>query len=385
MKILLAAPLATGLFALSCAGPSAAPPAGSEPPIPVRVARAESSQIPLQFDAGGVVRGRLTAVISSRLMAPVTDVRVRAGDAVRAGQILVTLDGRDVQAQADRATAALAAAREGVRAAESDKAAADAGLTLATAGFDRVKGLHAKRSATDHELDEATAAFQTARARVASAQAHAAEAAASLTAADEGARAATIAASYATLIAPFAGRIAERVVDPGAMATPGAPLLTLEDTSLVRLEVSLDESRARAVTVGGRAEVALDGQSDGDWHAGRIAEVGRLDPASHSFLAKIDLPSATPVQPGAYGRARFSSGTRATTTVPANAVVRRGQMTFVFVVAEDGRAHLRPVTLGASSGNRVETLAGVSERESVVESPPLSLADGALVKSGDQR
>jgi len=372
-------------FAAACGAPPAPPARAEAPQATVTLARVQTSQLPAEFEAGGVVRARLTAGVASRVLAPVVDVRVRPGDRVSAGQVLATLDGREMQAQAGRAAAALAAARQSVRAADADKLAADAGLTLATTAFDRINGLHARRSATDHEFEEATAALQTARARVTGAEARAAEAAAALTAADAASSAAAISASYALVAAPFAGRVAERFVDPGSMAAPGAPLFTVEDTSFFRLEVSLDEARASGIAAGQQVGVKLDGGPDDTWTEGRISEVARLDPARHSFLVKIDVPPSASTRSGAFGRARFTASPRAAITAPGSAVIRRGQMTFVFAVDGDGLAHLRPVTTGASSGNQVELLSGAADGEQVVDQPPYGLTDGARVAPGARR
>jgi len=381
-RFLIAFSIAT--LTAACSAPPS-PPRTAPSQASVTLARVETSQLPTQFEAGGVVRARLTATVASRVLAPVMDVRVRPGDRVSAGQILVTLDGREMQAQAGRASAALAAARQSVRAAESEKLAADADLTLATTSFDRINGLYARRSATRSELDEATAALQTARARATGAEARAAEAAASLTAAEAASNAAAISASYAVVAAPFAGQVTERFVDPGSMAAPGAPLLTVEDTSLHRLEVSVDEVRAGGIVAGQRAGFSLDSAPGETWHEGRVSEISRLDPARHSFLAKIDLPPSVAARPGAFGRARFTAGARAATTAPASAVIRRGQMTFVFAVDRDGLAHLRPVTTGVSAGDRVEILAGVADAEQIVDQPPPGLTDGTRVVPGAGR
>jgi RND family efflux transporter MFP subunit len=372
-------------FTAACSSAPSPPPRAESPRADVTLARAQVAQLATQFEAGGVVRARQTATVASRVLAPVVDVRVRPGDRVSAGQILVTLDGREMQAQAGRAAAALVAARQGVRAADADRQAADAGLTLATSSFDRVNGLFAKRSATGHEIDEATAALQSARARVSGAEARAAEAAAALTAADAASSAAAISASYAVVTSPFAGRVGEKYVDAGSMAAPGAPLLVVEDTSAFRLEVSVDEARAGGIAAGQRADVTLDGTASADRIEGRVSEVSRLDPARHSFLVKIDIPSTATVRSGTFGRARFSAGARTVLTVPASAAIRRGQISFVFAVGKDGLAHLRPVTTGEPSGDRVEVLAGVTDGEQVVDHPSPDLTDGTRVAPGAGR
>jgi len=335
--------------------------------------------MPEQFEAGGVVRARLVAPVASRVLAPVAEVRVHSGAHVRRGEPLVLLDVRELQAQADRASATLAATEQSVRAAESEKDGADAGLTLASTSFDRISGLYAKRSATRQELDESTAALQMARARASTAAARVAEAQSALAAARSGASAASITAAYATIAAPFDGVITERLVDPGAMASPGAPLLTIEDPSSFRLEVRLDEARATRIAVRQAAELQIDSDK---WTTGRVAEVSRIDPASHGFVVKIDVPSSIGCRSGAFGRARFTLGSRSAVTVPSSALVRRGQMTFVFAVDRDGLARLRPVSPGATEGSRVEMLAGVQAGDDLVLDPTVSLTDGVRVRGG---
>jgi RND family efflux transporter MFP subunit len=317
------------------------------------------------------------------VLAPVADVRVRPGARVRRGAPLVTLDVRELQAQADRATAALAAADQSVRAAESERQGADAGLVLASATFDRINGLYAKRSATGQEFDESTAALQTARARASSAAARVAEAQSALVASRSAASAAAITAAYATIAAPFDGVITDRFVDPGAMASPGTPLLTLEDPTSCRLEVRLDEARATRIAVGRTAEIQLE--SADMWTPGKVAELSRIDPASHGFVVKIDMPPSAGCRSGAFGRARFSLASRAAVTAPSSSVVRRGQMTLVFAVDRDGLARLRPVSTGTASGGRIEILAGVEAGDELVSDPPVTLGDGVRVKPGDKQ
>jgi RND family efflux transporter MFP subunit len=315
------------------------------------------------------------------MLAPILTVAVRAGNHVEAGQVLATLDAREADAQAARASAAFAAAQQSVHAAGAAKAAADAGVALATASFARVSGLYDKGVAAGRELDEATAALDTARAAVAGADAHAAEAAAAVDAAAHESKAAAVSASYARIVAPFAGTVVERLVDPGTMAAPGLVLFTVEDTSMFRLEVTADEARARSISVGQPASVRLDGSS-GEWRDARVSEIARLDAARHSFVVRIDLGRSRDLRSGLFGRARFVTGSREALSVPASSVVRRGQMTFVFAVDRDAQARLRAVTVGEPFSGRVEVLAGARDGEQVVDRPPPALRDGTTVTSG---
>ena len=193
------------------------------------------------------------------------------------------------------------------------------------------------------------------------ADARVAEARASIESAAAGSSAADVAASYATLTAPFDGVVTEKSVDPGNMASPGQPLITVEDDRDFRLEVRLDESRAAFVHVGDEVLVRLDGGASSA--TGRVAEVQRmLDPGSHDFLVKIDVPTGASLRSGMYGRAVFRGATRKGLAVPESAVVRRGQLASVFVVDADNHARLRLVNASEAADGRVEIRAGVQTR-----------------------
>jgi len=351
-------------------------PAG--PSVSVSVAAAAEQDLATPFEAGGVIRAQRVAVIVSRIMADVRAVPVKAGDRVRAGQALVLLDGRELQAHQTRASASQAAVTQATALAEADRQAAQASLALARLTHQRIADLKAKNSATQGELDEAVAGLSGAEARMNVAEARVAEARASIESAAAGASAAGVAASYATLTAPFDGVVTEKRVDPGNMASPGQPLVTVEDDRTFRLEVRLDESRAAFVRVGDEVGVRLDG---GAAHStGRVAEVQRmLDAGSHDFLVKVDVPAVTSLRSGMYGRAVFRGAARRVLAVPESSVVRRGQLASVFVVDADSRARLRLVNASEAVDGRVEIRAGIQAGERVVLAPPAALVDGSPV------
>jgi RND family efflux transporter MFP subunit len=165
------------------------------------------------------------------------------------------------------------------------------------------------------------------------------------------------------------------------MASPGLPLLTVEDDRAFRLEVRLDESRAAFVRGGDAVAVSLDGGASS--LAGRVAEIERvLGQGSHDFLVKIDLPAGTGLRSGMYGRAVFLGSARTGLAVPEAAVVRRGQLTSVFVVGPDNHARLRLVNASEPAGGVVEIRAGLAAGERVVVGGPPALVDGSPVVAG---
>jgi multidrug efflux pump subunit AcrA (membrane-fusion protein) len=343
----------------------------------VSVAAVAAADVAGTFEAAGVVQARTTAVLTSRIVAPVTEVRVTAGDRVRAGDVLVILDSRDLEAGARRGRTAAEAAGQGAMAAAAEERAAQATRRLARATHDRVAALAAKRSATAHELDEATAGLAAAEARAAGAAARALEATSALESARAASAAADATESFTRMTAPFDGLVSEKRVEPGNMATPGAPLLVLEDTQGFRLDVRIDESRARHVAVGAAIPVLI-GTDSLDATAtvnGTVSEVARAaDVDAHTFLIKIALPAAPGLRTGMFGRARFGGPSRRVLTVPEGAIVRRGQVASVFTVEGDV-ARLRMVNL---SGR--EVVAGLSDGEIVVVNPPAGLVDGRRVR-----
>jgi RND family efflux transporter MFP subunit len=373
--------VATAVFLTSAALPGCSPARAASAtvdpaePIAVTVAQLAMTDVAAAIDSGGVVQARTTATLTARLMAPVREVRVLPGDRVRKGQTLIVLDGNDLAAGARAAQSAAIAADQGARAAAAELEAAEAALDLARASHDRIAGLHSRRSATAQEFDDATATLRSAEARVAGASARELQA----TAAVESARAASDHASatesFTTIAAPFDGMVTEKMVEPGNMASPGTPLLRLEDTRGFRLEVRVDESRVAHIRNGDSVPVVLGAGTSPV--TGTVVEVSRaVDADARAFLVKIELPDTPGLRSGEFGKARFSGTPRRGLTVPPSAVVRRGQLTSVFVVDGD-RARVRLVNLSES-----EVLAGLTELELVILSPPAGLTDGRRVSVG---
>ncbi len=305
-------------------------------------------------------------------------MRVVAGDRVRRGQTLVVLDGRELQAQATRAAAGASGSTLAVQAAQAEQRAAESALVLARLTHERVRGLQEKDSATKAELDAASAALAGAEARVTGAAARVAEAEQGIAAAKAAEDAATVGVSYTVLTAPFDGVVAARLADPGTLAAPGVALLTIDDASGYRLEARVDEAHAQLVARGDVADVRIDRNSASDtWEQARVIEIAAVDPARHSFLVKLDLPGGmSDVRSGQFGRVRLHGSARRVLSVPSSAVVRRGQLTFAFALDSGGTARLRMVSIGESSADRIEILAGLANGDRVVVSPPAGFEDG---------
>jgi RND family efflux transporter MFP subunit len=359
-----------------CSAPrAAAAPADAADQIPVTVAQVAMTDVVSAIHSGGVVQARTTAMITSRILAPVREVRVSPGDRVREGQTLVVLDSVDLAAGSRAARSAALAAEHGSKAAAAELEAAEAALALARATHDRIASLQARRSATAQELDDAIAALRSAEARVDGASARASQAASALESARSASDQASTIESFTAIAAPFEGMVTARMVETGNMASPGMPLLRLEDTRRFRLEVRVDESRVGLIRNGDSVPVFLGTATTS--FKGTVVEVSRaVDADAHAFLVKIALPDAPGLRSGEFGKTRFCGTPRRALTIPSSAIVRNGQLTSVFVV-DRGVARVRLVNLRES-----EVLAGLTESEVVILSPPAGLTDGRRVSVG---
>jgi multidrug efflux system membrane fusion protein len=366
------------LWLAGCGSPREIKLTSQAPPIAVSVVTVAEQQWPSIYEATGTVRARTSAVIAAKLLGYVREVKVQAGDRVQAGQLLVTLDARDLDVNSRKAEATLDEVRSSVPEADSAVAGAKVNLDLTQTTFNRMQELWNKKSISNQEFDEASAKLKAAQAAYEMARARRAQLDAQAARVQQDIRSTEVARSYAEIMAPFAGVVTAKSVDPGAMAVPGAPLLTIEREGAYRLEASVEESRVTAIRVGQSVSVKLDGV-DRTLDA-RVSEiVPAVDAASRSYTVKIDLPTVPALRSGAFGRVSFSLGSRSLLAIPVGAVTARGQLQSV-VVAENGIAHTRLITAGQQSEGQVEVLSGLTAGEMVIFPVPPGLSDGAAVE-----
>lgn len=321
----------------------------------VAVVVARRTAVPDWLEAVGTVRAAQTSRVSSEMMGKIIEIRAHEGDRVQSGQVLATIDDAQPRAAMDQATAS-------VTATEKELAAADSEFALAQTTLQRYQQLYEKKSVSPQEFDEIKTRYQSAEARRDSAKARLSVASAMLSQAQTS-------LSYAQIRAPFAGIVTEKLADAGTLASPGMPLFTLEDTRSFRFEATVDESEIRIARVAQSVSVAIDALGAAQI-SGRVAQiVPAADPASRTFLVKIQLPADARLRSGLFGRARFPRGRHAAMLIPRAAVVDRGQLQGVYVLDSNQIAGLRYVTLGQSNGDKVEVLSGLQDGEKFVAAP----------------
>ncbi len=315
----------------------------------------KQATVPDLVEAMGTVQASETAQLAAQIMGNVVAVNVREGDPVKRGQVLIVLDEAQPRAGLERAQAAMNAAGHEVAAAEAQYA-------LAAATMKRYQDLFDKKSVSPQEFDEVKAKYQAASAQREVAQAGQSQAKAML------AQAQTM-FDYTRIRAPFDGVVTAKHVDPGALASPGMPLLTVEKSGRFRLEATVDETSLRYIKLGQKAAVQIDALGNERIAGSLVQIVPAADPSSRTFVVKLELPANPQLRSGLFGRAYFEKGERQSLLVPRAAVVDRGQLQGVYVVGQSRIAELRYITLGKSYDGNVEVLSGLQAGDQLVASP----------------
>jgi RND family efflux transporter MFP subunit len=192
---------------------------------------------------------------------------------------------------------------------------------------------------------------------------------------------------YGRILSPSEGVVTLKAAEVGALASPGAPLLTLEDDGRYRLEASVEEGMLVKIRLGESVRVSIDALGDQEWTA-RVGEIQPFaDPASRSSLVKIDLPedlgkkgTIRVLRSGLYGKARFPLGKREVMAVPQKAVLQGGNLQQVFIVDSSQTARLRLIKTGKAYGDRIEVLSGLRDGERIIMEGTERVIDGNRVE-----
>jgi RND family efflux transporter MFP subunit len=329
------------LFGLTACGEKIEPGThtkGEGPIVKAPVTIAAEIQQPFYYEAVGTVTARTASTISSKLMGVVRSVSVQEGDTIKKGDLLVTIDQRQVKAQLERALA---------------------NAQVASKEYTRYQQLLKDQSASQQEFDRAEARHREAKAAVAAAR---------------------VSQKDAQVRAPYDGRVVAKMINPGDLASPGTPFLTVEQTGLFWTELVLPERHIQAVQLGLEVKVivpALDNQEI-------MGEVGRIVPSadarSRSFQMKVSMPAGLDLKSGMFARVAIPLGGGGMLLVPQTAIVEQGQLSGVFIVDDNRIARFRLVRTGKTYDDQIEVLSGLKADQHYVSDVPMDLKDGSKVQ-----
>jgi len=304
----------------------------------------------------GVVEAVRQAVVAAQVAGNIVSLAVKVGDRVAAGQVLARIDAR--------------AAEQAATASDAQAAAAKATLELASRDWDRQRQLYAQQFISRAALDRAESEF---KATAAQANAQLAQAGAARTQ-----------SGFYVVKAPFSGVIADVSVQLGDMAMPGRPLFTVYEPGALRVTAAVAQTVAMHPDLA-KLRLEVPGlMSPGPWVAPvRVQRLPTVDPTTLTMQIRAELPAGLQgVSPGMFARvwlplpnaASSTNATDARIWIPATAVVRRAEVSGVYVLAADGKALLRQVRLGRSEGQQVEILSGLTPGDKVALEPQVAAA-----------
>lgn len=342
------------------------------------VFEAKMTDEPVFHEAVGTVRAEATGVIAARTTGTVTELKVREGDRVKQGDLLLLIGDSQLSDRIKQAEAAEREAKEAVKSATAAKEAAAARADIAGTTLKRQQSLVAQNVGPQQNLDQAAAAQREAAAsrsqaekaiEAASARLAQAEAAVRIVKADSG------------VLAPYDGVVTARLIQAGSLANPGTPLLTIEKTEAFRADVSVPDSLAGKIKAGDALRVAVPDAAPEPFAAKVLAVEPTADPKTRTFIVQVKLPEMPGLRSGLFVRAYIPTGTAKTILAPETALVRYGQLIGLFVVDKENHAHFRLVRPGAVVEGKTEILTGLQDGERFVPLPKPELADGDLVET----
>ena len=283
--------------------------------------------VDLTFPAESVVEAVMQATVGAQVAGRVTEVRADAGQRVSKGDLLMRIDARE--------------ASEAARAAEAQ-------YTVAKLNYERHKQLKEQKFVSQAALDKAKADFDAAAANRSAAGAS---------------------QSHASIVAPMTGIVARRHAEAGDMAMPGMPLFTIYQPGGLRVTASVPQHRLPAMR--GVTSARVEFPELGKWvDATAIQVLPTVDAATHVAQVRVSLPALPEAVPGMFARVHFVTGRADKLTVPAGAILRRGEVAAVYVQTADQRLVLRQLRLGETVGQgEIEVLAGLTTGDKVVTDP----------------
>ena len=304
------------------------------------------------------VSGKIEAVksanISTRMMGYVDNIYVGVGDKVRNGQLLMSVNNADVSAQLAQVNAGITEAEAAFKNAEKD--------------YNRFTTLFKENSASQKELDDITANYKMAKARLESAK--------------QMRNGVNAQMDYANIRAPFDGVVTNKFINAGDMANPSMPLLEVESPGKYQVLAMVPESEILAIK--NDSEVTVEIKALNKNVLGKVTEVSTSSKnTGGQYLVKVIIDKTNAqLLSGMYATVQFPVARKTTSSavmIPIESIVKNGQLTGIYTVSQSNTALLRWLRLGRTFGDQVEVLSGLSADEQYIVSAEGKLFNGAKI------
>jgi RND family efflux transporter MFP subunit len=321
--------------------------------IKVQLAKVEKREFSSEENYAGTIKSKETVNISTKMMGRLLSLQVDEGSVVKKGQLLAEVDAAEADSAYRQSDAGLKAAEVNSGNMEKD--------------LERYKRLYEEKAVTKHQLEQVEAGAAQARAQKEQASA--------------GVQMAKTLMSYGKLYSPVNGVVTKKWMEPGNLAYPGMPILTVENPASLELLVEVPEEKSREIPAGSAAKIFI-----GNDDISVDTKVVMVVPAANAFTktstVRLEVPPAAGIVPGQFARVRFNAFKKEFVSVPDNAMKRQGQLEMVFTKDDKGLSSLRVVRSGRKEDGFTQVLSGLSGDETVVVNPPEALKEGMKLEAG---
>ncbi|MFA5297200.1 MAG: efflux RND transporter periplasmic adaptor subunit [Lutibacter sp.] len=344
--------IATLILVASC-GKDKQASKDNSPAIAVKVST-PSAETGAFISASGKIEAVQNANLSTRMMGYVTETYVNVGDKVTKGQLLLRINSADITAQSAQVTASITEAKAAFKNAEKD--------------YNRFKALQKQNSVSQKEMDDITANYEMAKARLEGANQMKNQVNAQL--------------SYSNISAPFSGIITGKFINKGDMANPGMPLISMETPGNFQVTALVPESEITKIKSGSTANIVV--KSTNELLTGTVSEVSTsAKNTGGQYLVKVILDKTdAKLLSGMFTSVQFPVENSTETNlilVPESALISHGQLTGIYTIGNEDVAILRWLRTGKTFGNKVEVLSGLTSNEQFIVSADGKLFNGAKV------
>lgn len=352
--IYLSAISAAALFITSCGREAKKKLEDNSPAISVKVNQVTTNDNSPILSVSGTIQSANSADLSTRMMGFVNKVSVNVGDKVTKGQLLVSINNTDLQAKSAQVNASITEANAAFNNAQKD--------------YNRFKSLFADNSASQKELDDMTARYEMAKARLEAAKQMKNEVNAQY--------------AYTNITAPFSGVVTSKNVEQGDMANPGVPLISMESPGSFEVMAMVPETEISQIKNGTEVDVIV--KSINERINGKVTEVSTSSKnTGGQYLVKVALDKTDAnILSGMFTTVQFPIEKKVSTEmvlIPMEAIVNKGQLSGVYTVSQTNTALLRWLRLGRTFGNQVEVLSGLAADEAYIVSAKGKLYNGAKI------
>lgn len=346
--------IALTLLVASCGSDIKENKTDNTPAIAVKVSATNAQNNSAYFTASGKIKALNNSVLSTRTSGFVDEIYVKVGDKVSKGKLLLSISNTGLQAKLAQINASITEATAAYNIAKKD--------------YNRFKNLLKEDSASQKEVDDMTANFEMAQAR--------------LKAVNEMKNEINAQFKYVNITAPFNGVITNKFIETGDLANPGMPLISIESPGDFEVSLRVPESEISQIKNGTKVSVLVKSISQSI--PGMVTEVSTsATNTGGQYAVKITLnKTETAILSGMYTSVKFPSKRKSSTNnvlIPIEAIITKGQLSGVYTISQNQTALLRWLRLGKTFGNKIEVLSGLNAQEKIIISADGKLYNGAKV------